>query len=89
MLHTFLHFPHLDFQGKHDDADSLHLRAFAILERVFGVDHSNVAGSLANRATLLHVQVEAHSEWYDLRVTRLCAYIKAQLFRIRYGAVCL
>ncbi|CAB1113194.1 unnamed protein product [Ectocarpus sp. CCAP 1310/34] len=48
--------PFLIFQGKYDQAGPLYDRSLAILEKVHGPDHPDVAQSLNNRAELLRAQ---------------------------------
>lgn len=45
------------FQGKHEDADALMLRAIDITENSFGSDHPALALRLYSRAMLLNEQV--------------------------------
>ena len=47
------------FQGRLDEAGPLFERSLAILEKVLGPDHPDVAMALNNRATLLQDQVTA------------------------------
>lgn len=51
-----LFFP-VTFQGKYEEADPLHDRSLAILEKVLGPDHPDVAVVLNNGAESLHRQV--------------------------------
>lgn len=45
-------------QGKYTEADPLYERSLAILEKVLGPEHPDLASSLNNRAELLLVQVK-------------------------------
>ncbi len=47
----------LDSQGKHDEADSIGLRAIEIQEKALGADHPELATSLIARAQVLLAQV--------------------------------
>ena len=47
----------LGSQGKHGEADALHLRAIGIQEKALGPDHPDLAKSLGNRANVLKAQV--------------------------------
>ena len=47
----------LGAQGKHGEADALHLRAIGIQENALGPDHPYLAASLGNRADVLQAQV--------------------------------
>ena len=54
------------FQGRLDEADPLSERSLAILEKVLGPDHPDVAMALNNRAELVKAQVRAVTLLQDI-----------------------
>ena len=52
-------------QGKYTEAEPLYARSQAILEKVLGPEHPNVASSLNNRAGLLSKQVRTARNFWE------------------------
>ena len=63
-----------DFQGKYDDAESLHKQALTVRRKVFGEEHPDVAQSLNNLAEVYRAQVRFSVHFFSITTPRYGEY---------------
>ena len=65
----------IDFQGKYDDAESLHKQALIIRRKVFGEEHPDAAESLNNLAEVYRAQVRFSVHFFSITAPRYGAFL--------------